>query len=377
MVADWIARRTERFDSSGIRRAFAMAAHMKNPINLSIGQPSFPVPLAVKEELVRAVQNDKNGYTATEGIAPLRQQLERELSDRYGHRDRQVLITSGTTGALTLAMLALVNPGDEVIFFDPYFVMYPAIVELVGGVAVIVDSYPDFRIDLAAVERAISPRTKMILLNSPANPTGACLDSQQLAAVSRLAAERHICLVSDEIYSRFVYDQPHRSPAEFNEQALIIDGFSKSHAMTGLRVGYIHGPGPLIETMAKLQQFTFVCAPAPVQWACLRALQTDTSSDIADYGRRRDWLLDQLKDDYEIAPPGGAFYMFPKLPWGTGEMFLQACCEEELLVIPGNVFSQRDTHFRISFAVDDATLERGAAALKRLARRVREPQGCP
>ncbi|HMP78191.1 MAG TPA: aminotransferase class I/II-fold pyridoxal phosphate-dependent enzyme [Pirellulaceae bacterium] len=369
MTAEWIAHRTERFDSSGIRRAFALARHLKNPINLSIGQPSFPVPEAVKEELIRAVRADKNGYTATEGIAELRQEIEREQFDRYQHPDRRVLITSGTTGALTLAMLSLVNPGDEVIFFDPYFVMYPAIVELVGGIPVILDTYPDFRIDMAALESAITPRTKMILLNSPANPTGACLDADQIRSVAELAAAHNLCIVSDEIYSRFVFDGPHRSPAEYNERALVIDGFSKSHAMTGLRVGFIHGPAVLIESMAKLQQFTFVCAPAPVQWACLTALQTDTSSAIADYGRRRDWLLEQLKDDYEIVHPGGAFYMFPRLPWGDGESFLQAAIQEELVLIPGNVFSKRDTHFRISFAVDDATLERGAEALRRLARR--------
>ncbi len=168
----WLADRTAKFDSSGIRKVFDLAAKMADPINLSIGQPDFAVPDAIKDAAIAAIRGDKNGYSQTQGIAELRAKLQAAVDEQYRHADRRVLVTSGTSGALVLAVLAMVNPGDEVIVFDPYFVMYPALVEMVGGRAVMIDTYPDFRIDPARVAAAITPRTKMILLNSPANPTG-------------------------------------------------------------------------------------------------------------------------------------------------------------------------------------------------------------
>ncbi len=367
-VNQWIAQRTERFDSSGIRRMFALAAKVKDPINLSIGQPDFPVPAAVKQALIQAIEKDHNGYTPTEGIPALRQKIQSAVDKQFGHSDRRVIITSGTSGGLVLALMGCVNPGDEVIFFDPYFVMYPAIVELAGGRAVKINTYPDFRIDTDRLEAAITPRTKMILLNSPGNPTGVCYSAEEVRAVAEIAKRRDICLVSDEIYSQFSFDGPHHSPATYNDQTIVIDGFSKSHAMTGLRVGLMHGPAALMEVMAKLQQFTFVCAPAPVQWACLTACDLPPVDEMIKLKQKRDWLLQELGNDYEIANPGGAFYLFPKLPWGDGQSFIEAAVQEQLLVIPGNIFSDHDTHFRISYAVDERTLERGAAALKKLAR---------
>jgi len=175
-------------------------------------------------------------------------------------------------------------------------------------------------------------------------------------------------LVSDEIYSQFNYDSPFVSPAEFNPQTLVIDGFSKTYGMTGWRVGYAHGPKEIIAQMIKLQQYTFVCAPQPFQWAAAAALEVDMSPHIADYRRKRDWLLGELAADYEIARPGGAFYIFPRAPWGTGSEFVARAIANELLIIPGNIFSKRDTHFRISYAASDATLARGAEVLKRVAR---------
>src|SRR5262245_10253943 len=168
----WLADRTAKFDSSGIRKVFDLAAKMANPINLSIGQPDFAVPDAIKEAAITAIRGDRNGYSVTQGVAELRNKLQAEIDQRYRHSDRRVLVTSGTSGALVLAVLSLVNPGDEVIVFDPYFVMYPALVGMVGGQCVMIDTYPDFRIDVERVRAAITPRTKMILLNSPTNPTG-------------------------------------------------------------------------------------------------------------------------------------------------------------------------------------------------------------
>jgi aspartate aminotransferase/aminotransferase len=365
----WIADRTRAFDSSGIRKVFDLARSMKDPINLSIGQPDFDVPDEIKAACIDAIQTGKNAYALTQGMPVLREKLQARIDEEYRHADRKVFVSSGTSGGLALAMLSLVNPGDEVIVFDPYFVMYTSLTQLAGGKPVIVDTYPDFRIDLAKVAAAITPRTKMILLNSPANPTGVIATEAEVRGLAELAAERNIVLLSDEIYRSFCYDQPFVSPASFNDKTLVIDGFSKSHAMTGWRLGFVHGPAEVIDTMIKLQQYTFVCAPQPVQWAGAVAMDVDVSLHVDSYRRKRDMLLDGMSGLYEIVKPGGAFYLFPKAPWGTGSEFVATAIENNLLIIPGNIFSRRDSHFRISYAASDATIERGIAALQKLATR--------
>lgn len=365
----WIADRTASFDSSGIRKVFDLAAKMKDPINLSIGLPDFDVPDEIKAACIEAIQAGKNAYSQTQGIGPLRERLEQQISASYPGSERGLLITSGTSGGLVLAMLAMVNPGDEVIFFDPYFVMYPALVKLAGGVPVAIDTYPDFRMSPDRVAAAITPRTKMILINSPANPSGMTASPADLQAIAKLAADNGIALVSDEIYSRFQYDQAFISPAAFNDQTIVIDGFSKSHAMTGWRVGYVHGPADIVNAMTKLQQFTFVCAPQPAQWAAVRACDVDLASHIDHYRRKRDLIVAGLKGHYELATPGGAFYAFPKIPahYGSATEFVEQAIANELLVIPGKIFSARDSHFRISYAASDETLDRGIQLLQRLA----------
>ena len=364
----WLADRTAKFDSSGIRKVFDLASKMSNPINLSIGQPDFAVPDAIKEAAIAAIRADKNGYSVTQGVTQLREKLQQRVDTELGHADRRVLVTSGTSGALVLAVLALVNPGDEVIVFDPYFVMYPALVGMVGGTSVFVDTYPDFRIDPARVAAAITPRTKLILLNSPANPTGAVADAAEVRALAELAAQHNIALISDEIYREFCYDAPLVSPTRWNDQSIVIDGFSKTYGVTGWRLGFVHGPSAIIDTLTMLQQYTFVCAPHPLQFAALAAMDVDMSHHVAAYRHRRDLVVGGLMQaGYEVAKPGGAFYVFPKVPGGgTGNEFVSRAIANELLIIPGNVFSVRDTHFRISYAASEATIERGLAVLNKL-----------
>src|SRR5213080_2160173 len=190
-----LADRTQAFDSSGIRKVFDLAAKMQDPINFSIGQPDFDVPLPIKEACIEAIRSGKNAYTVTQGLPVLRDALQTRVNQQYGHADRKVIVTSGTSGGLSLVMWSLVNPGDEVLMLDPYFVMYPALTKLVGGVPVIVDTYPDFRIDLNRVADAITPRTKLILLNSPANPTGVLATEAEVRGLAQLAAERNVLLV--------------------------------------------------------------------------------------------------------------------------------------------------------------------------------------
>ena len=173
MSERWIAERMKHIEVSGIRKVFDLAAHLKDPVNLSIGQPHFPVPTAIKEAAKAAIDQDKNGYTPTQGIAELRAKILADVREQHpGHTDRDLLLTSGTSGGLVLALNCTINPGDEVIIFDPYFVMYPHFITLAGGKTVVVDTYPDFKIDVNKVAAAITPRTKAIIANSPANPTG-------------------------------------------------------------------------------------------------------------------------------------------------------------------------------------------------------------
>lgn len=361
----WIADRMRHIESSGIRKVFDLARTLKDPINVSIGQPDFDVPRPIKDAAIAAIEAGHNAYTPTQGIAALRNRLMADTRGRYPNQERELLVTSGTSGALVLALMCIVNPGDEVIIFDPYFVMYPHLVRLAGGVPVLVDTYPDFAFDIDRVRGAITPQTRAILVNSPANPTGRIAPEDELRELAKLCTEREILLISDEIYAGFCYDGPFVSPATFNENTLVIDGFSKSHGMTGWRLGYAHGPRRLIDEMTKLQQFTFVCAPSMVQYAGLAACDYDIASHVADYRAKRELIVSGLKDCYEFSP-GGAFYLFPRAPGGSGTAFVERAIAAGLLIIPGNVFSHHDTHFRLSYAAPDRTLYRAVEALRKL-----------
>jgi aspartate aminotransferase/aminotransferase len=369
MNPSWIADRMHHIEASGIRKVFELARSLKDPVNLSIGQPHFDVPEPIKAAARAAIDRGANAYTVTQGIPELRTRLLADVRRCYSHADRELLVTSGTSGGLVLALCCMINPGDEVIVFDPYFVMYPHLVTLAGGSTVLIDTYPDFRIDLAKVRAALSSHTKVIIVNSPANPTGVMYDRECLRDLAVLARERDVLLLSDEVYRSFCYDRPFISPAEFNEDVLVLDGFSKAYGMTGWRLGYAHGPRRLIEEMTKLQQFSFVCAPSMVQHAGIAALDYDVSGIVADYRRKRDRLCAGLQERYELVKPGGAFYVFPKAPWGSGTEFVAEAIRNNLLIIPGNTFSGRDTHFRLSYAATDATIEKGIDILNRLARR--------
>jgi len=335
---------------------------------LSIGQPDFDVPDAARQAAVDAINSRKNGYALTQGMPVLREKLQTQMDREFSHADRKLFVTSGTSGGLVLAMMTLVNPGDEVIVFDPFFVMYEPLVKLVGGTPVLINTYPHFRIDIDRVRAAITPKTKAILFNSPANPTGVTASDEEVKAIAALAREKNIALVSDEIYRLFNYDRPFLSPAKFNDQTIVIDGFSKSYAMTGWRVGYVHGPASVIDEMIKLQQYTFVCAPQPMQWAGAAAMDLDMTPHINAYRQKRDLIYDGLKDLYEVEKPGGAFYIFPKVPHGTATEFVEQAIANELLIIPGKIFSRHDTHFRISYAATEQTIQRGIEVLRKLAK---------
>jgi aspartate aminotransferase/aminotransferase len=363
-----ISRRASAFDSSGIRKAFDLAARLEDPINLAIGQPDFAMPAAACEAARVAIDSGKSGYTQTQGIPQLRERLEVAVRDELGQAGRKLCVTSGSSGALVLVLMALVDPGDEVILFEPAFVMYRPLVEFLGGRCVIVDTSPSFRIDVEGVAAAITPRTKAILLNTPSNPTGFVAPLDTVRDLALLAERAGVTLISDELYRSYCYDEPFHSPAAHSDRVVVIDGFSKSHAMTGWRVGWVHGPAEVIDACTMLQQYTFVCAPQVGQWAAIAAIDAPMEIPLAECKRKRDKLMAGIASHYRFVKPGGAFYLYPEAPGGSGKRFAELAAErEKLIVVPGSVFGAADTHFRIAYTVTDRTLDRGIAALLRLA----------
>ena len=363
-----ISRRASAFDSSGIRKAFDLAAKLDDPINLAIGQPDFAMPAAACEAAKAAIDAGKSGYTQTQGIPQLRERLEGAVRGELGDPERKLCVTSGSSGALVLVLMALIDPGDEVILFEPAFVMYRPLVEFLGGTCVIVDTSPSFSIDVEQVAAAITPRTKAILLNTPSNPTGFVAPLDTVRDLARLAERAEVTLISDELYRSYSYDEPFHSPAAHSDRVVVIDGFSKSHAMTGWRVGWVHGPAEIIDACTMLQQYTFVCAPQAGQWGAIAALDAPMDIPLAECKRKRDKLMAGIAGHYRFVKPGGAFYLYPEAPGGSGKRFAEAAAEQEkLIVVPGSVFGAADTHFRIAYTVSDRTLDRGIAALLRLA----------
>lgn len=390
--------RARGVDASGIRRIFNLGAKLTDPINLSIGQPDFPVPEPIKRAAIKAIEQDRNGYTVTQGVAPLRQKLAAWLRADLGWDcEREdgsgLLVTSGTSGALLLAFMTLVGPGDEVIIPDPYFVMYPHLATMCGGRAVRCDTYPDFRMTAERVEPLITDRTKLVLLNSPSNPAGTVLSTGECADLLALCRRKGVLLISDEIYDEFTYAEaatdpmaqppaggrngsPGRCPsparlAGAENDVLLVRGFGKTYGITGWRMGYCAGPPALIEQIAKFQQYTFVCAPSMAQWGAMAAIDTDMAPEVERYRQKRNMVIEALAPVTEVATPGGAFYAFPKVPDRLGltaTQFVEKCIERSVLVIPGSVFSDRDTHLRISYAASDETLQRGLGIIAELMR---------
>lgn len=361
-----LARRVAAVDASGIRKVFDLAQQMKDPVNLSIGQPDFDVPGPIKAAAKQFIDDGFNSYTVTQGIAELREKI-RDDYRRQGIEIDDLFVTAGVSGGILLSLMVLVDPGDEVLVADPYFVMYKHLVKLLGAVPKYIDTYPDFKLRPEKIEEMITEKTKVIFVNTPANPTGVSMNAEELKQVAGIAKKHNLTVIFDEIYRSFNYGDPPANIARYYDNTIILNGFSKSHAMTGWRIGYAAGPGHIIREMIKLQQYTFVCAPSFVQRAAITAIDYDMTDYIDQYRRKRDLIYDGLKQKFEVTKPDGAFYIFPKAPGNDGEQFVKKAIENNLLIIPGNIFSEKNTHFRISFAATDDTIERGLEILNKLA----------
>ena len=364
----FIAARSHLIDASGIRKVFDLAAALEDPVDLSIGQPYHDPPAPLLDSAAQAVRSGKNRYTPTQGDPALTAALTEQIAKTASTDGKKLFVTSGSGGGLFLAFATLVDPGDEVLIADPYFVIYKHVVAFFGGIPVPIDTYPDFKLTAARIEPLLTERSKIIIVGSPANPTGSVASAAELQGIAALAKRRDLLVISDEIYAPFSYDGPPDSIVPLYENTLLLTGFSKSHAVTGWRIGYAFGPTPIIDEMAKLQQYSFVCAPAPAQAAILENLDYDNSAVTEAYRQKRDRMCDALAANYTFTKPGGAFYIFPKTPWGTDVEFVTEAIRRNLLIIPGSVFSERDTHFRLSYSAEDETLQRGIDILNDLAK---------
>jgi len=362
-----ISHRANKVEASEIRKAFELAKRLKDPIDLSIGQPHFEVPAPVKDAAIQAIRDGFNRYTSTQGIPELREKIAEIFKEEFGFSPPALLVTSGTAGALTLALMTILDENDEVLITDPYFAMYKHLVNSLGGVVKFIDIYPDFRLKKEKITPLITPRTKAIVFCTPANPTGVVYSKEEILMLVEIAREHNLLIITDEIYRTFAYDTRVESPISYYDNTLVINGLSKAFGMPGWRLGYAIGPAEMIEQMTVLQQWSFICAPAPFQKAAVVALDYDMSEYIKDYHRKRDMVYEALKDKYEIVKPNGSFYFFPKAPNGDAMAFVEAAINYNLLLVPGIAFSNHNTHFRISYAASDEKLHKGLEILRKLA----------
>lgn len=382
----YLSQRVQAVPPSGIRKYFDIAATLKDVISLGIGEPDFITPAPILQAGQRALERGETHYTSNSGLLELRAAVAGELQRRYGvayHPDHEVLLTVGVSEALYLALTALLDPGDEVIVPQPAFVAYTAEVTLAGGVPVSVPTYAadQFQVSAEAVAARITPRTKAILIGYPNNPTGAVMTRENLARLAALAEQHDLVVISDEIYDRLVYGGFEHvcfaSLPGMRARTLTLGGFSKSHAMTGWRLGYAAGPAELLAALRKIHQYTIMSAPTVAQYAALEAYTAGepfVQQMVAEYDRRRRLLVDGLNAlGLECFEPRGAFYAFPAVARsGLDETrFADLLLEQEhVAVIPGSAFGQGgEGYVRLCYATAYDKIEQALERLQRFMRR--------
>ena len=362
-----MSKRSALINVSEIRKVFELGAKLEDPINLSIGQPDFSIGVDEKAEAHRAIDEGYTRYTLTQGIEPLRDKIARHYQDTYGVSTDKVMITSGVSGAIVTAFFALFEEGDEILLPDPVFMFYEQWARFLGVTVAKYDTYPDFQGHPERIEQHITSKTKVMLVLSPSNPTGAVFSDDDLKRIAEIAERHNILIITDEIYERFTYDDEPTTIAKYTDNVLIMGGFSKFAGMPGMRLGYALGKEDLIMEMQKIQQFSFVCAPSVSQRIGIVCLDSDFTPTLDRYRVKRDIIFNGLKDNFKMVKPGGAFYAFPEVPWGDSQSFCEEAIRNNVLIIPGSAFSNKNTCFRISYANTDEKLKQGIEVLNRLA----------
>lgn len=376
-----LAQRALQIKPSGIRKFFDIINTMPNVISLGIGEPDYVTPEHIREAGIRSIREGRTGYTSNAGTLELRTEIAAMLKRRYDLTYdplTQILVTVGVSEGMDLAMRAVINPGDEVISPDPGYVAYEADIILSGGVPVPVPTYAkyNFAIRAAEIEAAITPRTKMILIGTPNNPTGSVIPRAELEGIARLAIEHDLVVAVDEVYSRLVYDIEYVNIAALpgmQERTILLDGFSKAYAMTGWRVGYIATAPRILEAMYKIHQYTIMCASTSAQEAAVEALRNgeeDVQKMHDDYARRGRMFVEGLnRIGLPCGEPRGAFYAFPYIG-GTGltdeEFAEKLLFEEQVAVVPGSAFGKAGTGYvRATYCTAYDKLEEALVRIER------------
>lgn len=371
---------------SGIRDFFDIVTTMKDVISLGIGEPDFDTPWHVRESAVFALERGVTHYTSNLGYLDLRLALSAYVAKNFGasyQAEDEILITVGVSEALDLALRALLNPGDEVLYHEPCYVSYRATILFAHGVPLEVPTRPEngFRLTRAMLEEKVTPRTKVLMLNFPNNPTGAIMSRQDLEDIAAFACERDLIVITDEIYGELTYDTRHFSIASIpglRDRTIFLHGFSKAWAMTGFRLGYACGPAELIEAMMKIHQYTMLCASSLSQKAAMEALArpaTDVGEMVDEYRRRRNFIAGALEEmGLSCHRPLGAFYAFPsvaKFGMSSKDFAIKLLHEERVAVVPGNAFGACGEGFvRCAYATSLDNIKEAMRRLERFVKRL-------
>ena len=386
-----LCRRIQEVKPSGIRRFFDILEEMKDAISLGVGEPDFVTPWHIRDAGIYSLEKGFTKYTSNAGLLQLRREIAAYLNRRfdlqydYAH---QIVVTVGGSEGIDLTLRCLLNPGDEVIIPTPSFVCYGPLTEMAGGVPKYLELKVEnkFRLTPEELRAAITPNTKVLVLPFPCNPTGGTMDRQDLEAIAQVLEGTDIMVLSDEIYAELTYGQRHVSPANLTslkDRTVVVNGFSKSHAMTGWRMGYVCGPEPVIQQMLKLHQFGIMSAPTTSQYAAVEAMRNgdpDIEHMREEYDRRRRYLVENLnRIGLSCFEPKGAFYVFPDIR-STGLSSEEFCerflMEEKVAVIPGNAFGPGGEGFvRACYAASMKDIAESIARMDNFLTNLRRKQG--
>lgn len=386
-----ISQKIQNIKPSGIRKFFDILEEMTDAISLGIGEPDFVTPWHIRDAGIYSLERGHTKYTSNAGMLELRREIANYLRRRFDLEydyTNQILVTVGGSEAIDLAIRVLVNPGDEVIIPVPSFVCYGPLTEMAGGVPVYVELTAEngFRLTPEQLKAAITPRTKALVLPFPSNPTGGIMERRDLEAIAQVLKDNDIMVISDEIYAELTYGQRHVSPANLTQlydRTVVVNGFSKSHAMTGWRMGYVCAPQPVIAAMTKLHQFGIMSAPTTSQYAAIEAMRSG-DEDIAhmreEYDSRRRYLVENLnRIGLDCFEPKGAFYVFPCIRssgLSSDEFCERFLREEKVAVIPGTAFGPGgEGYVRACYASSMRDLTESISRLDNFLQNLRRKQG--
>lgn len=385
-MRDPLAKKIQTIEPSGIRKYFDIVSEMKDAISLGVGEPDFDTPWHIREEGIYSLERGRTFYTSNAGLKELKIEVSNYLHRRFGltyDPDHEVMMTVGGSEAIDGAFRAMLDPGDEVLIPEPCYVSYLPCVELTDGVPVpirLVEEH-EFRLTAGQLEEAITPKTKVLIMPFPNNPTGAIMTRADLEAVAEVVARHDLFVISDEIYAELTYGGDHVSIASIpgmRERTIVINGFSKSYAMTGWRLGYAAGPAQIIEQMTKIHQFAIMCAPTVSQYAAVEALKNGDEA-VAEmresYNQRRRFVVNELRNmGLSCFEPLGAFYVFPsikKFGLSSDEFCTRLLEEEKVAVVPGTAFGDSGEGFiRISYAYSLNALKEALGRVRRFTERL-------